>query len=94
MVQYTVFFNEYKNIHSFYMVIFLERILIIYFPEKAEKSWRELFYIKKYYSSIAQWQSTRLLTVGLLVRAQLGEFLEKEAKAREKKRGYGDLAKR
>ena len=27
------------------------------------------------HSSIAQWQSTRLLTVGLLVRAQLGEFI-------------------
>ena len=26
------------------------------------------------YSSIAQWQSIRLLTEGLLVRAQLGEF--------------------
>ena len=31
-------------------------------------------YQKIHYSSIAQWQSTRLLTVGLLVRAQLGEF--------------------
>ena len=41
------------------------------------------------YSSIAQWQSTRLLTVGLLVRAQLGEFSK-----REEKREYGDLAKR
>ena len=36
------------------------------------------------YSSIAQWQSTRLLTVGLLVRAQLGEL----------KKEYGDIAKR
>ena len=32
------------------------------------------------YSSIAQWQSTRLLTVGLLVRAQLGELSKKEEK--------------
>ena len=29
---------------------------------------------KAKYSSIAQWQSIRLLTEGLLVRAQLGEF--------------------
>ena len=28
---------------------------------------------KKRYSSVAQWQSIRLLTEGLLVRAQLGE---------------------
>ena len=34
-------------------------------------------YQKMHYSSIAQWQSTRLLTVGLLVRAQLGEFSKK-----------------
>ena len=78
MVQYTVFFNEYKNIHSFYMVMFLERILIIYFPEETKKVLEGIVYIIEYlFSSIAQWQSTRLLTVGLLVRAQLGEFSNK-----------------
>ena len=48
---------------------------IIYFPEKTEKVLEGIVYIIEYlFSSIAQWQSTRLLTVGLLVRAQLGEL--------------------
>ena len=32
------------------------------------------------FSSIAQWQSTRLLTEGLLVRAQLGEFFHENTR--------------
>ena len=39
--------------------------------EFPSSGWVEYLYV---YSSIAQWQSIRLLTEGLLVRAQLGEL--------------------
>ena len=47
MIQYTVFFNEYKIFILSIWLCSLERILIIYFPEETEKVLEGIVLYKK-----------------------------------------------